>query len=79
MDIPRLPFVLGCTIVVTVQFVPWVYAAHGMLVWRKHPCQHVFTAAAINLIRLDAFLEGTKATKTRTSRLAAFVPVEIAG
>jgi transposase len=45
----------------------------------KTSLQHVFTAVAINLIRLDAFLEGTKATKTRTSRFAAFVPVEIAG
>jgi L-asparaginase/Glu-tRNA(Gln) amidotransferase subunit D len=45
----------------------------------KTSLQHVFTAAAINFIRLDAFLEGTKTTKTRTSRFAAFVPIDLAG
>jgi len=44
----------------------------------KTSLQHVFTASAINLIRLDAFLEGKKAAKTRTSRFAALAPVEFA-
>lgn len=45
----------------------------------KTALSHLFTAAAINLIRFDAFLEGKKATKTRTSRFAALAPVELAG
>ncbi len=45
---------------------------------RKTSLQHVLTAAAINLIRLDAFLEGKQTAKTRTSRFAALAPVEIA-
>jgi len=45
---------------------------------RKTSLQHVLTAAAINLIRLDAFLEGAKTVKTRTSRFAALAPVELA-
>ena len=45
---------------------------------RKTSLQHVLTAAAINLIRLDAFLEGAKTAKTRTSRFAALAPVELA-
>lgn len=45
----------------------------------KTALPHVFTAPAINLIRLDAFLEGKKAAKTRVSRFAAFVPVDLAG
>lgn len=45
----------------------------------KTALSHVFTAAAINLIRLDAFLEGKKAAKTRVSRFAALAPVELAG
>jgi sulfur relay (sulfurtransferase) DsrC/TusE family protein len=45
----------------------------------KTALAHLFTAAAINLIRLDAFLEGKKATKTRISRFAALAPVELAG
>jgi transposase len=44
----------------------------------KTSLHHVFTAAAINLIRFDAFLEGKKAAKTRTSRFAALVPAEFA-
>jgi transposase len=44
----------------------------------KTALSHVFTAAAINLIRLDAFLEGKQATKTRVSRFAALAPVELA-
>ena len=44
----------------------------------KTSLQHVFTAAAINLIRFDAFLEGKKAEKTRTSHFAALAPVELA-
>jgi transposase len=46
---------------------------------QKTSLQHTFTAAAINLIRLDAFWEGKKTAKTRTSRFAALVPIEIAG
>jgi len=45
----------------------------------KTSLQHVLTAAAINLIRLDAFLGGAKTTKTRTSHFAALAPVELAG
>jgi transposase len=45
----------------------------------KTSLQHVLTADAINLIRLDAFLDGSKAAKTRTSRFAALAPVELAG
>ena len=45
----------------------------------KTALSHVFTAAAINLIRLDAFLEGKKAAKTRVSRFAALAPVDLAG
>ncbi len=40
--------------------------------------EDVFTAAAINFIRLDAFLEGTKTTKTRASRFAALAPIDLA-
>jgi transposase len=40
----------------------------------KTSLQHVLTAAAINLIRVDAFLEGKKTAKTRTSRFAALLP-----
>lgn len=40
---------------------------------------HVFTAAALNLLRLDAFLDGKKATKTRVSRFAALAPASLAG
>jgi transposase len=40
----------------------------------KTSLQHVLTAAAMNLIRVDAFLEGKKTTKTRTSRFAALLP-----
>jgi Transposase DDE domain len=32
---------------------------------------HVLTAAAVNLIRLDAWWTGTPLAQTRTSRLAA--------
>lgn len=45
----------------------------------KTALQHVLTAAAINLIRLDAFLDGKKAAKTRISRFAALAPVQLAG
>jgi hypothetical protein len=44
----------------------------------KTSLQHVFTAAAINLIRVDAFLEGKKTAKTRTSRFAALAPIDLA-
>jgi transposase len=40
----------------------------------KTSLQHVLTVAAINLIRVDAFLEGKKTTKTRVSRFAALLP-----
>jgi transposase len=43
----------------------------------KTSLQHLFTAAAINLIRLDAFLGGKKTAKTRTSRFAALIPEEL--
>lgn len=45
----------------------------------KTELSHLFTAAAINLIRLDAFLEGKKTAKTRISRFAALAPDELAG
>lgn len=41
---------------------------------QKTALQHVLTAAAINLIRVDAFLEGKKTATTRTSRFAALLP-----
>lgn len=44
----------------------------------KTSLQHLLTAAAINLIRLDAFLCQKKAAKTRTSRFAALAPDELA-
>lgn len=44
----------------------------------KTALSHLLTAAAINLIRLDAFLEGKKAAKTRVSRFAALAPVDLA-
>ena len=45
----------------------------------KTALSHLLTATAINLIRLDAFLEGKKTAKTRVSRFAALAPVELAG
>jgi transposase len=44
----------------------------------KTSLQHYCTAAAINLIRLDAFLSEKKAAKTRRSRFVALVPDELA-
>lgn len=44
----------------------------------KTSLQHLFTAAAINLIRLDAFFTEKKTAKTRTSRFAALAPVGLA-
>jgi hypothetical protein len=43
----------------------------------KTALAHVFTAPAINLLRLDAFVEGKKTAKTRISRFAALAPVEL--
>jgi len=40
--------------------------------------QHLLTAAAINLIRLDDFLIGVETEKTRISRFAALAPKEAA-
>jgi hypothetical protein len=37
--------------------------------------QHVLTAAAINLARLDAWFTGQKRAQTRVSRFAALRPV----
>lgn len=45
----------------------------------KTAFSHLLTAAAINLIRLDAFLEGKKTAKTRVSRFATLAPAELAG
>jgi hypothetical protein len=45
----------------------------------KTALSHLSPATAINLIRLDAFLEGKKVAKTRVSRFAALGPVELAG
>jgi len=39
----------------------------------------LFPAAAINQMRLDAFLEGKKTAKTRVSRFAALAPDALAG
>ncbi len=44
----------------------------------KTSLQHLFTALAINLVRLDAHLAGHKAAKTRVSRFAALAPVALA-
>jgi hypothetical protein len=40
----------------------------------KTHLQHVFTAAAMNLARLDAWLHGRPRAQTRQSRLTALVP-----
>lgn len=40
----------------------------------KTRLQHVLTAAAMNLVRADAWLAGTPFAKTRTSRFAALRP-----
>ena len=45
---------------------------------RKTALQHLLTAAAINLIRLDDFLIGVETEKTRISRFAALAPKEAA-
>jgi transposase len=45
---------------------------------KKTALQHVFTAAALNFVRLDAHLAGKKVTKTRVSRFATLAPVELA-
>jgi transposase len=44
----------------------------------KTGLQHLFTALALNLVRLDAFLAGNKAAKTRVSRFAALAPLALA-
>jgi transposase len=44
----------------------------------KTGLQHVFTALAINLVRLDAHLAGKKTAKTRVSRFAVLAPVDLA-
>ncbi len=44
----------------------------------KTSFQHFGTAAAMNLVRLDAALAGKKTAKTRTSRFAALAPVDLA-
>jgi transposase len=41
----------------------------------KTALQHVFTAVALNLLRIFAFLEGKKTAKTRVSRFAALAPI----
>jgi Transposase DDE domain len=45
---------------------------------RKTALQHLLTAAAINLIRLDDFLIGVETERTRISRFAALAPKEAA-
>lgn len=44
----------------------------------KTSLQHLFTAAVMNLIRIDAFLEGAKMAKTRISRFAILAPFDLA-
>lgn len=44
----------------------------------KTALQHLFTAAALNLLRLDAFLAKKKVAKTRISRFATLAPVALA-
>lgn len=44
---------------------------------KKTALQHLLTAAALNLLRLDAFLLEKPLAKTRTSRFAAFAPAEL--
>ncbi|HET8911034.1 MAG TPA: transposase [Ktedonobacteraceae bacterium] len=44
----------------------------------KTALSHLLTAAAINLIRLDAFLEGKQTAKTRVSCFAALAPADLA-
>lgn len=43
----------------------------------KTHLQHVLTAAAINLVRLDAWFTGQKQAQTRVSRFAALRPVPV--
>ena len=43
----------------------------------KTALQHTFTATALNLVRLDAFLAEKKVTKTRVSHFATLAPVEL--
>lgn len=54
-------------------------ASHTFFSWSQTALSHLLSAAAIRLIRLDAFLEGMKATKTRVSRFATLAPDELAG
>lgn len=44
----------------------------------KTSLQHLFTALALNFVRLDAYLAGKKAARTRVSRFAALTPVALA-
>jgi transposase len=44
----------------------------------KTALAHIFTATAMNLMRLDAFLDGKAAAKTRISRFAALAPASLA-
>jgi transposase len=44
----------------------------------KTGLQHLFTALALNLVRVDAHLAGEKTAKTRVSRFAALAPVALA-
>ena len=41
---------------------------------RKTGLQHIFTAIALNLVRIDAWLTGKPVAKTRTSTFAALLP-----
>jgi hypothetical protein len=43
----------------------------------KTALAQVLTAAAINLIRIDAFLDGKKAAKTRVSRFTTLAPISL--
>jgi transposase len=44
---------------------------------KKTSLQHVLTAAALNLVRLDAHLAGKRVTKTRISRFATLAPTSL--
>jgi transposase len=46
--------------------------------FRGVPKKHILTAAALNLLRMDAFLAGAKMAKTRISHFATLTPFALA-
>jgi hypothetical protein len=58
----------------------WVMGLRCTRFWgvTKTALQHALTAAALNLVRMDAFLAGAKPAKTRTSHFATLTPIALA-